>query len=66
MTRKRDIQRRFLEKRGWAFHRLFNDWWHWCLTSNSGLNREEAFRREMNKVSASERRELNRRLRNAE
>jgi len=64
MTRKRDIERRFLQKQGWvAMHTTIG--WLWFEESNGfmmmhGLDRESAFKKVIKDTSPSERRYIKR------
>lgn len=63
MTRKRDIQRRFLEKNGWAFD---IQGWYFPISHeheyNIPLGRESAFKMELKDHPQPVRRELKRRI----
>ena len=65
MTRKRDIQRRFLEKNGWWYNFHFTPGWNDFLQAHPikyDLDRESAFKIELKNHPRSVRRELKRRI----
>ena len=59
ITRRRDIQRRFLLRNGWKAIFYIDGWvWNQCSEWFDRLNREEAFKQELKRHSKKERQKV--------